>query len=384
MRWLRCDYSLKGLGAERLLDLLQRQGIQLLRVERRQDGSLLLSCPQKQAAQLEQTAAACGFSALLLPARGGMLYLRRLRKRFMLPICLFIAFLLLAAALQFIWQVEIDGAGIYAGEVRAYLLENGIHPGILKRSVDRNALCDGLLYRLPRIAWVRAEVRGVTLTVHVTRGTPSPALYAANAAGDIVAEQDGVITRIDVYSGTAAVKQGTAVKAGDVLIRGAERTGDRGEPMAVPARGQAWARVWISASAAVPCTEIRSIPTGRSSIVRTFSLGPFRKALDEAPDYLASDAETRTISLAGAWLPLQYTETAYYEVAQETGMQDEAAVQAEAGALALRNLLVKCGGKHEMIDKSVVYSMINGDTILATATAEMLLQIGRYAPTIPD
>ena len=54
-----------------------------------------------------------------------------------------------------------------------------------------------------------------------------------------------------------------------------------------------------------------------------------------------------------------------------------AGAKAEAGALAMQNLLFTCTNDDEIIDKALNFSMIEGDNITVTATAEVLRDIGR-------
>ena len=190
--------------------------------------------------------------------------------------------ILLLLSLQFVWHIEIDGAGIYQGEVRALLREQNIHPGVLRASIDTQALCDALLYRLPHIAWARAQVRGVTLQIDITQGIPTPKIESSGAVGNIIAAQDGVIVHIDVYSGTAAVKAGDTIRAGDVLIYGRERNSLDGEVRSVHARGTVMAQVYLQAEADLPAFETRSNPTGNMALQRVFASPWVSYALDGA------------------------------------------------------------------------------------------------------
>ena len=50
----------------------------------------------------------------------------------------------------------------------------------------------------------------------------------------------------------------------------------------------------------------------------------------------------------------------------------------------MQKLLTFCVGSDEIIDKWLDYSMIEGENILATATAELLVDIGRFLPESSD
>ena len=68
----------------------------------------------------------------------------------------------------------------------------------------------------------------------------------------------------------------------------------------------------------------------------------------------------------------------------EKTQRDASAVQAEAGLLATRLLMAACDQNDEIIDEFLNFSIIEGKTILATATAELVTDIGRFSPGISD
>ena len=102
--------------------------------------------------------------------------------------------------------------------------------------------------------------------------------------------------------------------------------------------------------------------------------------LEPEPDYLTCDTETVRVPLGGAWFPLWIEHATYSEVALEAIPRDISAVQAEAGTLALQKLLILCGGSDEMIDNWLDFSMIEGDTVIAAATALVRRQVGVFVP----
>ena len=324
-----------------------------------------------------------GFACTPLPARG---YARRLAQWPRLvpgAIALLTALCCLAFSLQFVWRIDISGAGAYAGEVRQYLHAHGLRPGRLKSAVQTSQICDDLLYRLPRIAWVRARIQGVTLRIEITQGVPMPSGISQTAAGNIVAVCDGVIAHIDVYAGEAAVSAGDTVRAGDVLIYGRERGKDESFTP-VHASGRITARVWKSASAVLSGTQTQSIRTGRSTQRSVIACPFYRYALQSEPEYLTAETEAERLYPIAAWLPIWVERQTIFEVALEESPRDEQALQHESGRLAMQKLLTFCGGSDEIIDKWLDYSMIEGGNIMAVATAEMQMEIGSFLPISPE
>ena len=377
-------YAVHGLGVERLLDTLQRRGIQLDNIRRVDLKTAEFACSLRNENAVRQIAASLGFSLEPLPLTGVLYRMQKIKRNRALWAVAALAGCMLFLSLQFIWVIRVEGAGIYAGEIRQWLQANSISPGMLRHHVDTSNICGELMYLLPKVSWVRARTTGVYLTIEVTQGTSVRQEEIADTPGALVAAQDGIVESIQVYSGTPAVKPGDTVQKGDVLIYGTEKGlyGESQRP--VRARGSILARTWIQAAASAAAFETDSIPTGRSSEAKTLSTPWYSLQLSEPPDYLTSDKAEFCMPIGGAWFPIWTKRTEYVEVSLEKRRRNMEEAQAEAGALAMRNLLLLQDEKNEMIDKWLFYSMIDGDTILATATAEQLSEIGSFLPQTMD
>ena len=384
MSKLQKRYAVSGTGLEKLLDLLKKQGFTLYGVRRVQARCLEFSVPVRQSRALEEWMEQRGFSIRELPAKGLLQFLTSVRRRRLLMAFSIFACCFCILFLQCIWDVQVTGAGIYRGEVNGWLREQKIHAGILKKSVDLDALCEGLLYRLPQIAWVRARIDGVTLSIEITEGVPAPSYAAPDENGNIVAACDGVIHTIDVFAGTAAVSPGQSVKKGQVLIKGEERNGLDNSVKSVHARGKVMARIWKSADSLVSASAIVSHPTGRTADILSVSTPWFSLSRSASPNYLTWDMETEKIPVGSAWIPLWIDKTRYTELYLEKATRDIEEAKREAGQLAMHNLLLKCAKNDVIIDKSLNFSMIEGDNIQATATAELIADIGIFAPQTSD
>ena len=382
-KWIRKRYRIRGLGVDALFDALRRQGCTLYDIRRIQPREYAFSIPLRQCGALEALAAEKGFELKPLPDTGLLLRITRVRKKWLL-IALSVVFLGFAlSSLRCIWTINVLDAGAYQGEVNAWLRENGVKPFIPKRKIDLQKICDGILYRLPKIAWVRAEISGVTLRIQVTQGVfqSSP---DASQPGDIVADSDGIIQSIRVYAGTAAVKPGDTVKKGQILIRGEERTSGEGQTRSVHAQGSARARIWRSAEAAAPASQTVSTPTGRVFTSTEIASPWLVLKKEEGPDWLTYDCEAVRTPLGGVWFPVWIERNLYSEVSLEKEALPPDEARMEAGRLAMRKLLDLCGKNDEMIDKFLIFCMIEGDTIQATATAELVADIGAFRPRISD
>lgn len=149
---------------------------------------------------------------------------------------------------SFIWFVEITGVKtLEKDRIRQHLAELGLRPGTGRREVveKRDWLIKELRMRLPEAVWVSVDFQGVVSLVRVTEKTLPPAVD--QAATDLVAAKDGLITSLVVVDGTPVVQEGDTVSRGDLLIRGEKilrYLDGSSETKKVKAEGKVMARVW--------------------------------------------------------------------------------------------------------------------------------------------
>lgn len=369
------QFQIQGLSAEKLLNAARQQGISFTQVKREKSRSMLLRCSQKDYQAFSALAQEKGFEVSEAQPVGFLRLEKRLANRIGLWAGALIVLGLLIWALGYVWEVRVENAGAYLGEVRTFLEELGVHPGIRRSGVNLSDLRGKLEWRLPKVKWVRTEWQGVSLVVRLEEGVPPPEVASNEGNGNVVADSDGLIQRVTTYAGTPAVKVGEFVKAGQTLICGEER-GKDGTVHAVQARGEVIARQWVSVITRVPMTETVSEPTGRKTVLRSVETPAFFWQREEEPDYLTSDREKESIPLGGAWLPVWMVRETITEVSlhpQSRDMEQAKREGAEAAIFALNQALLG----EETVDKWMKFDMIEGDTMTVTATAEILKDIGR-------
>ncbi|MBR4067343.1 MAG: sporulation protein YqfD [Clostridia bacterium] len=342
-RWTRHRFTLMGLNLERFLNTLQKEEITLLRAARTDRRSLDCVCRSADLERIAAIAAEKGWRLENVAPLGAGARLRQLLRRPGLIAGALLTFALLAAAMQFVWLVRIEGAGAYQADITAYLAQEGIRPGVRKTELDAGRLALLLQRRYPEVAWFRVYVNNVTLTVECTQGVPAPPLPAAEPC-DLTAARDGVVQTVEVYAGTAVVQPGDAVRSGQVIIRGEERGRD-GETLPVAARGRVIAQCWTQTAVRVPVAEMQSRETGRSSTTRRLCTPWFSFPSEpESPDYLTSRLYLTDTPLAGCFFPIWLRTAEYREVELIPVPRPQEQVKEEAEAAALSLLREKLRG----------------------------------------
>ena len=372
--WTVAFYA-EGLRIEKLMNEAAKCGIKLRFVGREQDRRVYMRCSPAAYHAFAEMAREKGYGVTPPQPVGIYGEAKRLLKRKGLLIGLLLLLPLLWFSTRFVWGVRVENAGAYQGEVLMFLEENGIRPGIRRDSIDLADLRERLEWRLPGVQWVRTGMDGMRLVIRLEQGTPPPEIMDRGAAGDVVAADDGILLSLTVFSGTAACQSGDPVRKGQVLIRGEEQ-GKDGTVRRVKARGQAMARVFLSASAESSLWMTETVSTGQESRRQVLVTPFFSFSAQPEPMYLTWDEERRETPVGGAFFPIWLRRETRREAALERVPRSEAEARREAGEMALF-ALQRLEKSDEFVDKWVDYSMIEGEDVVATATAEIRRDIAR-------
>ena len=376
--YFHCRFELEGLNLERFLRLLADADISLYLAKRTGTRRMVCECHEADLPTIRALIAEKGWRlASVTPIRLAAVR-RLLRRQWGIPVGCALMLAVVIALFQFVWRVEVLGAGAYRGELLAYLRERSIAVPTAKAALSPAALEAELYRRYPKIAWFSVYVHDVTLTVECAQGVFPPDEAGAGSL-DVVASRDGIVDTITVFAGTATVRKGELVRKGQVLIQGVERAADE-QTVPIRAEGRVLARCWHSSEATVSTRVTNSERTGRSSEIVSVCAPWFSLVVrGEAPAYLASETERAVTPVVGAYFPLWLQRDVLHELALAYAERDRAEVEQEAAEAAKRKLALAIGSD-QIVDKWVDYCMIERNTLTARATAEIIVDIAAYAP----
>lgn len=169
---------------------------------------------------------------------------------------------LLGLSGRFIWKVEIPGASdVPEKEILSYLEEVGLFVGapIPHGSFDDEEL--SVLQSHDDVGWLSLSMKGTTLTVRL-RGTDTKEAPGASV-GNLVADGDGIIERINVTGGEVNVAVGDVVRKGDVLATGVHE-GRNGKVRVGHTGGQIFAKRMYTVVVEIPFSGLEKVYTGVS------------------------------------------------------------------------------------------------------------------------
>ncbi|MDO4311880.1 MAG: sporulation protein YqfD [Eubacteriales bacterium] len=130
----------------------------------------------------------------------------------------------------FVWSIDVRGNRKYTDEaLLTFLAEQGVTHGMRLSQVDCDRIVKDIRKSYDEIIWVSASIEGCRLIVQIKENedskdivsTQKEALEGIEEGRDIVADQDGVITKIIVRKGLPCVAEGEQVTKGQILVTGA-------------------------------------------------------------------------------------------------------------------------------------------------------------------
>ncbi len=143
----------------------------------------------------------------------------------------------------FVWSVEVVPNGANDRMISAKLTELGVRTGARKSSISEDRIKASLILEFPELTWAGIFTEGSRITVTYELRTPAPEIIPPDSPASIYASKNGVITRLDVFRGTAAVERGSPVLRGDKLVSSEVLFGENGR-FFVHALAAVEARTW--------------------------------------------------------------------------------------------------------------------------------------------
>ncbi|MBE6672981.1 MAG: hypothetical protein E7599_05625 [Ruminococcaceae bacterium] len=203
-----------------VFDILRKSGANYRRLSLLQD-VLTLQIPKTDARRLMSHLDALSISYRIEREAGLYLLLRRLKRRPGLWLGAFLFIALLFASTHFVFDIRITGNEMLTdAEILEELEENGFICGSYLPNIDMEALCNRVVLRSDRIAWISVNMLGTVAHVEVKERKETDSGTDKGGLSCLVAERDGVIVGFDCSSGTIAVNVGETVKKGQVLVNG--------------------------------------------------------------------------------------------------------------------------------------------------------------------
>ena len=269
------DAQLEGAETARFLNACTQAGIVLHRAEPLDDFTLHLRMDLRELPRVREAAQRSGCTLRAVNERGAPKTLRRLRGRRALGAAGLLCVLALLWSSLYVWELDLSGCtGAAEPELLAALDSAQVSIGSFWPAFSNERIRSRVLRELPQLSWMAVQMYGSRAVVALRQGVPVPEVCDTRMPAEIVAGKAGLVTEVRALQGTAAVRPGSTVLAGETLVSAEMRSSyEKAGVRLVHARAEVYARTWYSLSACAPLTRTEKRPTGREKLHLALILG---------------------------------------------------------------------------------------------------------------
>ena len=379
-----CHVRLQTASPVRILNRLQADGIPLYRPALSGTG-LSFRCPGRDYARVCQLLQEAGIADAAVEKRGLPYFFATAGRK--AGLFLFLSAFLLPALLlpHFVMEITVSGnRAVNSASIRAALAEEGVREYAFIPGLSLKEARQQLLLSQPRLCWAAVNLKGNRIEVLVKERSGSTVIRSTDPC-NIVAAADGVLCRMEVFSGKPEVSGRTAVRKGQLLVSGLSETGT-GELSCLHASARITAELVTEKTFSVNLHETDYLPCAdrqkrRELLFFNGSLPLFfpGKEADSGPFYTA-EQEEHYLSAGEFVFPLGLRTTTL------TFYQARRAELTEADALVLLDRQFERYEKEELSRSAVLSSAYrqerSGDCISRTGVYRIQTDIAREVPIL--
>lgn len=375
-----------GRSLERFINICSKRQILLWDIVRINAESATMKASVRGFRLMRPAAKKSGCKVRIQKRCGLPFWLHRFKKRkgFKLGILIFASIVMLSMSI--IWDIEITGGKPeIAPQIMNVLYVDNIGRGSLKMKLNPKQIASKIALEVEGIAWVGVEIKGVKLYITVKDSIDAPTLIDNYESLDIVAEKDGLITKLEVYAGNPLIKEGDTVKEGQVLVSGKiESKNPEFGTRDVHALGKVIARTWYESYLPISMVYKQRYKTGKTHKTTYLRLLDYRVKLPgKALPFVMFDTITEDKILTGPFglkLPIGLT----VEISSEIMEKQVALTPDEATTVAVEiareDLSKRIPKDSKIIDEIVKKVEGENDTNYIQVIIECEEDIARFEP----
>lgn len=373
------NIKVEGFFIERFINICISKKILLWNIKREKSTILYANVSIKDYKRLKNIAKKTKSKINIQSKKGIPFILHKYRKRKIFVALLAIIVIALFVMSRFIWNIEIKGnERINKEEIIEELNKQGLKIGAYKGKINANSIINRVRLNKNDIAWMGIDLEGTNVIVEIKEASKAPEIIDENEYCNIVANKEGIITKISTQNGTAVVKEGDIVKVGDTLVLGyleGKYTGIR----YVHAKADIEAKIWYSKKEKVFLKQQIQVPTGATEEKYTLNINNFKinfyKTLSKFENYDTINENKKLKIFSNFYLPIEIIKKTNYEYKYEEKIYTEEELTKLTEEKIEKELQEEIVQKENIINKQTnIYP--NDDYIEVEVIYEVLENIG--------
>ncbi len=271
------EIIIRGNQLEKLINLLTGSGFYLWDIKKAAPNIVTAKLRSHGFLKIRPLVKKSGTLVKIRHKRGWPFLRKKLSQRKVFWLSAFAALGLLLYLSTLTLLIKIDGfSGAEREELIKTLKSSGLKPGRPTKELvrEKHRIERDVIIKTPEAIWLGINFKGVVAEVKAVR-RKDPSL--PNQGCDLIAECDGLITKVVVIRGQPVVKEGDTVARGDLLISGriARSDPETGAVVVenIPASGMVEARVWYDLEVIQPKKVWRAACINKPKTVYSISWG---------------------------------------------------------------------------------------------------------------
>ena len=196
------NITVEGFFVERFINNCINNKIFLWRLKKKSSTLLTVNININNFKKIHSIARKTKCKVKINSKKGLPIILHRYRKRKIFLFVLIPISILIFISSRYIWNIEIVGAeNINVQELLIQLNEEGIGIGKRKSCIESENVIDNIRLKRNDIAWLSLDMNGTNVIVTIVEAEKKPEIIDKSEYCNIVAEQQGVITKITADTG---------------------------------------------------------------------------------------------------------------------------------------------------------------------------------------
>ncbi len=373
------NIKVEGFFIERFINMCMSKKILLMDIKREKSTIMYANVGLSDYKNLRKIAKKTKSKIKIQSKKGLPFTAHKYRKRKIFAVLFLIVAIIITVSSNYIWNIDINGnVNISKEEILKSLEESGLTIGISKNDMDTNDVINKIRLNRDDIAWIGITVKGTNAIVTIKEAEKAPEIIDENEYCDIVADKTGIITKINVQNGTAAVQVGDIVEKGQILVNGyleGKYTGTR----YVHSIANIEAKVWYTKNKKEPYTQEIPVETGKTEEKYSIKFKKNQinlfKTLSKFEKYDTINESKKIKLFSNFYLPIEIQKTTNKEyVLQEVTYTEEELTKILTEEIE-EELIKEIKDKNNIVNKNInTYS--NNGYLEVEVTYEVLENIG--------
>ena len=216
-----CDITVEGFFIERFINMCNSENIILWNSNIDKGTILKAKISKSDFKEIGNISKKTNCRVVMNSENGLPFVLKKYKKRKIFAIAFLVIAIFCFVITRFIWNIDVEGnEKISKEEIISEIGNYGIKIGKTKSNIDIEKIKNEMRLMHNDLSWIGIDIKGTNVIVKVVEAIEQPEIIDENVPCNIIADKNGIISKMVVRNGTPRVTVGDEVFKGDLLVEG--------------------------------------------------------------------------------------------------------------------------------------------------------------------